>query len=212
MSIPKRKTRAEQARDIRARLLAAARTVFLREGYHGASLDEVVRIAGLTKGAVYSRFASKAELFLALLEQRVEMRNAELPAAERAGARGVDAMFRQWLDRTRGDEAWALPVFCLAEFIRVVSHPRVFDPPTPAEDALAAVDALLESPSCRLLVPEGRYWVLLRQAVRDSAASGNLVFDAQIVAVCLEHGARTILTEDRDFSRFPGLTVRGLPR
>ncbi len=111
-----------------------------------------------------------------------------------------------------GDEAWALPVFCLAEFVRVVSHPRVFDPPTPPEDALAAIDALLESPSCRLLMPEGRYWALLQQAVRDSAASGNLVFDAQIVAVCLEHGARTILTEDRDFSRFPGVTVRGLPR
>jgi AcrR family transcriptional regulator len=110
VSIPKRKTRAEQAADIRVRLLAAARTVFLRAGYHGASLDEVVRIAGLTKGAVYSRFASKAELFLALLEERVTMRNAEVRKAADAGAGGVDAMFRQWLDRTRGDEAWALLV------------------------------------------------------------------------------------------------------
>jgi AcrR family transcriptional regulator len=110
LSIPKRKTRAEQARDVRARLLAAARTVFLREGYHGASLDEVVRIAGLTKGAVYSRFASKAELFLALLEERVTLRNAEVAKLQRAGARAVDAMFEQWLARTHGDEAWALLV------------------------------------------------------------------------------------------------------
>jgi toxin-antitoxin system PIN domain toxin len=109
-----------------------------------------------------------------------------------------------------GDEAWALPVFCTAEFVRVVSHPRVFDTPTPPEDALAAVDALLASPSCHLLLPGPRYWALFQQAMRDSAASGNLVFDAQIVAVCLEHGARTILTEDRDFSRFPGVTVKPL--
>jgi toxin-antitoxin system PIN domain toxin len=109
-----------------------------------------------------------------------------------------------------GDEAWALPVFCTAEFVRVVSHARIFDSPTPPQDALASVDALLESPSCRLLMPGARYWPLFEQAIRDSAASGNLVFDAQIVAVCLEHGARTILTEDRDFSRFPGVTIRRL--
>ncbi len=109
-----------------------------------------------------------------------------------------------------GDEAWALPVFCTAEFVRVVSHPRVFDTPTPPEEALASLDALLASPSCHLLLPGPRYWALFQQAMHDSAASGNLVFDAQIVAVCLEHGARTILTEDRDFSRFPGVTVQSL--
>lgn len=125
MSIRKRKTRAEQTEDIRTRLLAAARTVFLRAGYHGASLDEVVRIAGLTKGAVYSRFASKAELFLALLEERIEMRNAEVRAATaQAGANAVDAMFRQWLDRTRGDEAWALLVL---EFRIAASRDRALN-------------------------------------------------------------------------------------
>jgi AcrR family transcriptional regulator len=110
VSIPKRKTRAEQAEQIRSRLLTAARTVFVRDGYHAASLDEVVRLAGLTKGAVYSRFASKADLFLALLEERVTMRNAEVSSTRRAGARGVEAMYRQWLRRTRQDEAWTLLV------------------------------------------------------------------------------------------------------
>jgi toxin-antitoxin system PIN domain toxin len=127
---------------------------------------------------------------------------SELPRHQEA----VDAL----RGLAEGDEAWALPLFCTAEFVRVVSHPRVFDRPTPPEEALAAVDALLESPSCRLLMPGPRYWALFEQAVRDAAASGNLVFDAQIVAVCLEHGARTILTEDRDFSRFPGVTVQPL--
>ncbi len=109
-----------------------------------------------------------------------------------------------------GREAWALPVFCIGEFARVVSHPRVFDPPTPAIEALDAIDALLESPSVRLLTPGPRYTALLRQAVEGSGARGNLIFDAQIAAVCLEHGARTLLTEDRDFSRFAGMVVQPL--
>lgn len=109
-----------------------------------------------------------------------------------------------------GREAWALPVFCLGEFVRVVSHPRLFDPPTPADEAVAAVTALLESPSVRLLAPGRRYWAIFTELVRDGGVAGNLVFDAQIAAVCLEHGARTLLTDDRDFSRFPRITVRPL--
>lgn len=110
-----------------------------------------------------------------------------------------------------GRDAWALPVFCLGEFVRVVSHPRLFDPPTPAGEAVAAVAALLESPSVRLLSPGRRYWGLFAELVGEGGVSGNLVFDAQIAAVCLEHGARTLLTEDRDFARFPRITVRPLP-
>ncbi len=109
-----------------------------------------------------------------------------------------------------GAPAWGLPVFCLAEFIRVVSHPRLFNPPTPAKEALDQIAALLESPSVRLLAPGSAYWKIFDQAVRASGANGNLVFDAQIAAVCLEHGATTLLSEDRDFARFPGLTIQRL--
>jgi toxin-antitoxin system PIN domain toxin len=110
-----------------------------------------------------------------------------------------------------GREAWALPIFCVGEFIRVVSHPRVFDPPTPATEAFAAVAALLESPSARLLTPGPGYLQILGEMIEAGGVAGNLVFDAQIAAVCLERGARTLLTDDRDFSRFPRLTVRPLP-
>lgn len=109
-----------------------------------------------------------------------------------------------------GDEAWALPIFCVGEFLRVVSHPRVFDPPTPVLDALESIDSLLASPSARLLVPGSRFLALLRRCVDEAAVHGNLVFDAQIVAVCLEYGARTLLTEDRDFARFKGVRVESL--
>ena len=56
-----------------------------------------------------------------------------------------------------GDEAWAIPVFCIGEFLRVVSHNRLFDPPTPVMDAVDSVDSLLASPSARLLMPGDPY-------------------------------------------------------
>ncbi|MFM1904373.1 MAG: hypothetical protein RLZZ440_2273 [Planctomycetota bacterium] len=104
-----------------------------------------------------------------------------------------------------GDEAWAIPVFCIGEFLRVVSHDRIFDPPTPVIDAVDSVEALLGSPSARLLIPGDRYLRLLRSLIEESGVQGNLVFDAQIAAVCLEHGATRLLTEDRDFTRFRSL-------
>jgi len=56
-----------------------------------------------------------------------------------------------------------------------------------------------------LLIPGNRYLQILRDVIARSGVRGNLVFDAQIAAVCLEHGATTLLTEDRDFTRFQGI-------
>jgi len=109
-----------------------------------------------------------------------------------------------------GDEAWAIPIVCVDEFFRVVSHARLFDPPTPVMDAVDSIDSLLASPSVRLLGPGDRYLRLLRRLIEQSQVNGNLVFDAQIAAVCLEHGATTLLTEDRDFARFRELKTLGL--
>lgn len=55
-----------------------------------------------------------------------------------------------------------------------------------------------------MLTPGERFWPLLTVAVREAAAAGNLVFDAQVVALCREAGASALLTEDRDFDRFRG--------
>jgi len=75
---------------------------------------------------------------------------------------------------------------------------------------MGAIDALASSPSVRVLFPGSRFLPLLRGLVHEGHVRGDLVFDAQIAAVCLEHGATTILTEDRDFHRFSGVTVRGI--
>jgi AcrR family transcriptional regulator len=69
-----RQPRAERRRRTRARLLEAAARVFARRGYHGATLDDVAAEAGFTKGALYYNFASKDDLFLALLDTHIESR------------------------------------------------------------------------------------------------------------------------------------------
>ena len=92
----------------------------------------------------------------------------------------------------------------------MVTHPRVLVPPSQPSDALAAIGSLLESPSVRVISPGERYWPLLSETILESGSRGNLVMDAQIVAVCREHGVGTILTEDRDFARFAGISVQRL--
>ena len=109
-----------------------------------------------------------------------------------------------------GDEPWALPILCAVEFVRVVTHPRLFDPPTSLERAIAALERVLASPSCRLLSPRERFMGLFAECLEEADARGNLVFDAAIAAVCREHGARHLLTLDRDFDRFSALERMGL--
>jgi AcrR family transcriptional regulator len=107
-----RLTRPEQAERIRSELLAAAREEFLRAGYHGATLDRIAAEAGYTKGVVYSRFAGKADLFLALLEERIESRAAQNAAWADSliGIHGLDELVQRWADVERDDAAWSLLV------------------------------------------------------------------------------------------------------
>jgi len=107
-------------------------------------------------------------------------------------------------------EPWALPVFVIGEFLRVVTHTRIFTPASSRRQAASVVDALVASPTVRVLYPGERFWPLLDEAVEEGGASGNLVLDAEIVALCREHGVTTVLSNDRDFRRFPSITLRSL--
>lgn len=107
-----------------------------------------------------------------------------------------------------GTDPWALPWPCVYEFLRVVTHPRVFDPPTDLETALEDLAILLDSPSLVLLGEGSTHPEYLFHMVGDGEASGNLIHDAHIAALVLEHGVREFLTTDKDFSRFPGLRTR----
>lgn len=106
-----------------------------------------------------------------------------------------------------GSRPWGLPIFCLGEFLRVVTHRRVFSPLTPMRDALAALESLLESPTVRLLVPGERFWSFFHSTISHGQATGNVVFDAQIVAVCLEYGVDSLVSEDRGLKRFGNIHV-----
>jgi len=106
-----------------------------------------------------------------------------------------------------GPEPWAIPWPCVYEFLRVVTHPRVYHPPAPLSLALEDLDVVLASPSLHLLSETNRHAEIARRLLRQGDASGNLVHDAHIAALCVEHGVSDLFTGDRDFHRFPDITV-----
>ena len=96
-----------------------------------------------------------------------------------------------------------IPWPCLHEFLAVVTHPRIYRPPTPLATACAQVDAWLESPSLILLAESDAYWKVLRACITGGRIAGPLIHDARVAALCLAHGVRELWTDDRDVGRFP---------
>ena len=110
--------------------------------------------------------------------------------------------------RTIGsDAAFGVSDLVLSGFLRVVTHPRVFAPPTPVGDALEFAEALRAQPNAVPVAPGPRHWSIFTGLCRDAGAKGNLVADAYFAALAIESGSERITT-DRDFSRFPGLRWR----
>jgi len=121
-----------------------------------------------------------------------------------------EAAASRLVDLSEGAERWALPVFCVTEFLRVVTHPRVFDPASTVAQATAFIEGIASAPSCELLRPGAEFLEILIDTARRAETRGNLMFDAQIAALCREHGIDTVLTNDRDFDRFDPLRARRL--
>ena len=117
------------------------------------------------------------------------------------------AAFRCVAELAEAPATWAIPWPCVYEFLRVVTHPRVFHPPVPLQIALDDLGRILASPSLVLLAETERHVALFDQVIRKAGATGNLIHDAHIAALCLEHGVSELLTGDRDFSRFQDLRV-----
>ncbi len=107
-----------------------------------------------------------------------------------------------------GRGAWAIPWPCVYEFLAIVTHPRIYEAPTPVDRAVDQVDAWLESPTLVMLAEGVNHWSGMRALVADGRATGPRVHDARVAALCLAHGVRELWTADRDFGRFPALRIR----
>jgi uncharacterized protein len=107
-----------------------------------------------------------------------------------------------------GRVRWCLPWPCIHEFLAIVTHPRIWAPPTPLPRAIDQVDAWMESPSV-VLLSEGRsHWPELRTLLEAGRIQGPRVHDARVAALCLSLGVQELWSADRDFSRFPALATR----
>jgi toxin-antitoxin system PIN domain toxin len=107
-----------------------------------------------------------------------------------------------------GNETWGIPWPCVHEFLAIVTHSRIYDPPSTNAQALAQVEAWLESPTLTLLGESNGYWPHFREAAERAKVSGPRVHDARVAALCRFHRVRDLWTADRDFGRFRELPVR----
>jgi AcrR family transcriptional regulator len=120
-----RMSRAERREQTRQELISAAEACFVSRGFHASSVDEVAERAGYTKGAVYSNFASKEDLFFAVYERRVEQVLTEVaPGLRQLGAeRAFDQLAAGAMHRRDPDDGWRAVFF---EFwAHVVRHPEL---------------------------------------------------------------------------------------
>src|SRR3954464_1655744 len=110
MAHPRRSRRAERTEETRQELVAAATKVFARDGFHGASLDQIAREAGYTTGAIYWHFAGKDELFLAAFDAYAATRVGELAAIDAAATGQLPERARAYADHWMARQA-ADPTF-----------------------------------------------------------------------------------------------------
>lgn len=116
--------------------------------------------------------------------------------------------YRTWLEGVAGSEApFGLSDPVLSGFLRIVTHPRVFDPPSPIHHALRFVEELRTRPNATRITPGVRHWSIFTGLCRDAGVKGGLVAHAYLAALAIESGSEWITT-DRDFARFPGLHWR----
>ena len=115
---------------------------------------------------------------------------------------------REWWDgQLSQTETVCLCWTVLSAFIRIGTNPRVFEHPLSLEQALARVQSWLDQPCTRVVRPTERHWTVFQQMLTDGQAIANLVTDAHLAALAIEHGCELAST-DSDFARFPKLKWR----
>lgn len=116
--------------------------------------------------------------------------------------------YRGWLESViNSNQAYGIADLVLSGYLRVVTHPRVFDPPSSIVQALGFVHDVRNQPNCVLIRPGPRHWTIFEELCITVNVKGNLVPDAYLAALAIESGSEWITT-DRDYSRFPQLSWR----
>ena len=112
-----------------------------------------------------------------------------------------------WLENLiNSDRAYGLSDLVLSGFLRIVTHPGVFNPPSSMEKALAFVEDLRNQQTCIVINPGPRHWDIFCRLCKAADIKGNLIPDAFLAALAIESGSEWI-TADRDYHRFSGLRV-----
>lgn len=106
-----------------------------------------------------------------------------------------------------GREPFAVPSIVFSGFLRIVTHPKVFTPPSTIHEALHFVAQIRGLPHCITVQPSTRHWDVFADLCRTGNAKGNLISDAYLAAIAKESG-NELVTGDRGFGRWPGLKWR----
>lgn len=116
--------------------------------------------------------------------------------------------YADWLVETMdSDTAYGVSELVLSGFMRIVTNRRIMKAPSTVEQALGFMDDLRERANAVTLTPGARNWGIFERLCRDAGATGDLVPDAYLAALAIEHGAE-LITADRDFARFAGVRWR----
>ena len=116
--------------------------------------------------------------------------------------------YRSWLEELiHSPQAYGMTDMVLSSFLRIATHPRIFDPPSPLDAALTFSDQVRDRPNCVAIRPGARHWDIFTGLCREVQCKGNLVQDAYLAGIAIESGSEWITT-DRDFARFPSLRWR----
>ena len=133
--------------------------------------------------------------------------NVLLYASDRASDGHVRA--RRFVEScAAGPEILCLTWPTLMSYLRIATHPRIFSAPLSPAEALNNVSALLALPQVRALSEQDGFIDVYKRVAGDIPVRGNLVPDVHIAAILLQHGVRTLYSNDRDFRKFESLDVR----
>ncbi len=112
---------------------------------------------------------------------------------------------RRWLDdQLNGSRKVGMPWHSLLAFLRLITNPRIYEQPLSVSNAWSQVESWLDCPVVWVPEPTERYRDILGSLLGRASAGGNLVPDAHLAALAIEHGL-ILCSTDGDFARFPGL-------